>query len=229
MNLKKMALLVCTLVFLFGGTASAAPFFGLVDWVTDQGVGLFEGDGEVGPGVGGQVFDVEYMALKNTGSELFFALQTGFDVTGTVQNLLPGDISIDLLSDGSYDYAIDFSDIQTFDLIEVAAWNPVKYPQHSIAGPWSVATGDVRGDDLSTIDLEVVNDNQGAHYVLFGSVGIESFRDLASFSCVTMNWTMECGNDYGQTSACPVVPEPATMSLIGMSVVGLLAKRKFSK
>jgi len=226
MKLQKMVLLVCVLVFLLGGTASATPFFGLVDWVGDQGVELFEEDGTIGPGVGGQPFDVEYFAVKNTGSELFFALQTGFNVAGIVQNLRPGDIGIDISSDGSYEYAIDFSDIQTFDLIEVDAWTPVIYPQHSVAGPW-VASGDVIGDDISTINLDVVNDSQGDHYVLFGSLSIDSFAQLASFPCVTMNWTMECGNDYGRATACPVVPEPATMTLIGMSVVGLLAKRKF--
>ena len=221
----------------------ADPFFGLVDWADDEGVGLFEED-QTGywlyPGVGGQSFDVEYLALKNTGDQLYFALQTGFALDSTVASgndiFGPGDLALDMLGDETYEYALDFARFNTvdnsvnydgtYDLIAVDTWQSAYYTQHAEADPFTVSEGTVL-DSFDTIDLTTVADGQGDHYILSGSLDFNDSFAGDSFPCVGMSWTMECGNDFGRTSACPVVPEPAMLTLIGTGLCGLLAKRKF--
>jgi len=70
------------------------------------------GSGWVGPGYGGQAYDVEYIGLYIDGSDVYFGLQTGFDVTLMAEDApdyLPGDFFIDFGNDGSWDIGIDFA------------------------------------------------------------------------------------------------------------------------
>jgi hypothetical protein len=70
--------------------------------------------GYVGPGWGGQDFDVEQLGLKFTpGGTLYFGLRTGFDFINGVDYggtlYTPGDFVFDVNSDGNYDFAVDFA------------------------------------------------------------------------------------------------------------------------
>lgn len=78
-------------------------------------------DGNIGPGVGGQAFDAEYLLYRINGGSLFLGLQTGFDVvdghqrygSGNNNHYYAGDMALSfngvvLGSPATYEYAIDF-------------------------------------------------------------------------------------------------------------------------
>ncbi len=64
----------------------------------------------VGPGYGGQEYDVEKLGLFIQDDVLYLGLQTGFEINYKEDGLDPGDIAIDVGSDGTYEFALRFSD-----------------------------------------------------------------------------------------------------------------------
>src|SRR3972149_8640323 len=107
--------LICTAVYGPADAITVDGEFSTSEWAgymaSDDGVGS---GGYVGPGWGGQTFDVEYLGLKvQTDGPISFGLQTGFNLRdGVVYNnvkYLPGDFALDVNNDGFYDYAIDFT------------------------------------------------------------------------------------------------------------------------
>ncbi len=107
-----------TLVGLIALTSASVAQAGFIvpgdDWT------IFGDDnGHVGPGVGGQAFDAEYLFYKLEGAELTIGLQTGFDINTDGgyrhtdgRDYFAGDIALSFNgSDGSpssYEYGIDF-------------------------------------------------------------------------------------------------------------------------
>lgn len=95
---------------------SAAPLNVFNGWnmlANEDGVGA---GGYVGPGVGGQAFDAEYLFYKLEGNTLSVGLQTGFDVisnTGYVHSdgrrYFNGDLALSFDGNANnYEYAVDF-------------------------------------------------------------------------------------------------------------------------
>jgi hypothetical protein len=116
--------LIASLAIAFACSATAdivdPPMQKFVDegWVQFQDGGSNE-DGTLGPGVGGQGFDAEYLFYKQEGSKVSIALQTGFDVVdgkytyGGV-DYYAGDLALSFDGDvtptdeTTYEYGIDF-------------------------------------------------------------------------------------------------------------------------
>ncbi len=231
------SLLIIGAIFMLfiGGNASASiNVDGDLEWINWDGVALFEEDtppwqNYLGPGYGAQDFDVEFLALYNTGNRIYFGLQTGFDMHGPVMGFGPGDFAIDIDYDLEYEYAIDFSFSQgndvSFDLVDVCTWRDVMYPSHSDANPFEYLTGDII-DNFTSIEYGFFCDSGGNHHILEGYLDASAF-DLERFDCVGIRWTMGCGNDFGLVYDCPpVVPEPCTLFLLVSGVIGI-SVRKF--
>ncbi len=216
----------------------------------------FEGDGVVNPGQGGQPYDVEYLGLNLTGDRLYFGLQTGFNLQagwaassdtnnsnssydidpnqGISGHFDPGDFAIDINNDGSFEYAIRFFDrasggFNPIQLLAVSDWYDVDYTQHMVATPF-------RAKNFSTIILEDSwlnyawgRENETAPWVLEGSLYLPALGITAE-SDVALQWTMECGNDWGRVPTTPV-PEPATMLLLGtcMICLAIIGRKKIIK
>lgn len=235
MTIKKLltALIFSTCMMIsttvFATTIAIDGNFGLSEWngyyASEDGVGP---GGYLGPGYGGQKFDVEYLGLYVDGTgTVYFGLQTGFNIkNGVTHNNIhygAGDLALDVNNNGSYDYAIRFDlsgSTPALTLYDVTTWQNVMYPQHAIADPYRYATGAAEPATFNAAYASGVfanNIDGGTSYVLEGSFDLSSLA-LYAGGPLALHWTMECGNDYLNTETSPV-PEPGTISLICLGIV----------
>jgi len=192
----------------------------------------------VGPGYGGQRYDVEALYVGNDHDNLYISLITGFRPTGHGR-FEAGDLAIDFGSDGSYDTAVRANSVDGSLnpgnpggalLMGVTDWTETSFPvKHAEAG-------DLRADSwLSTVFFGSNDDifygkwesptgvRDGDHYA-FEAVIPFSILGITSDIDYTVNWTMGCGNDYQNVDGhANIAPEPATLAmfLFGGGLLGL--------
>jgi hypothetical protein len=206
-------------------------------WTPNSGILSFVEDtspstNTVGPGIGGQPFDVEAMYLTTDTSNLYFAVVTGFPPDGA-SNYVAGDIGFDFGINGSYDYGISTLDRNGFltgRLYNSTGWaNGFWMGSDPLSGPTYMTAGTlVPGSNGSLIYTE--GTYNGDHYI------IEGYMPLLAFGSdwgndFRMHWAMSCGNDYVYIDYSRMhTPEPATMALLGLGLLGLagLRRRKLS-
>jgi len=197
------------------------------DWSSSTGQRIFyedytgsDGGAYVGPGWGGQYFDVEAIYAQRAGQDLYFAIVTGFDPDGVIylgSPYTPGDIFLN--AGNGWNVGIDLETGHVFT--GATSTNPADFPA---SAPFTIAGGtDIGATALSVpfdgSPLVYGSGNQTSTHFFF-----EGYLDLTRIGGadgpVGIHWTMSCGNDVGRGYIGyvepPAVPEPGTLGLLGI-------------
>ena len=218
---------------------------GIIDWANLNTVTLnsdsadkVTGDDTLGPGVGGQAYEVEAMFFDSDPTYGYLALITGFPIEGRYSGGIyfgPGDIGIDVtdaisFDNFAYEFGIDLPGASgVANLIDVSGWKTAHYPSHSIADPWQIHSGFDVGD--ATFVYGSYSYAGDTHYIYEFSFELEKLG-IKYGDAVNFHWTMECGNNYLNLPATVNhAPEPASMLLLGTGLLGIasISRKKFEK
>lgn len=197
-----------------------------VEWDGYQTKGNWDGTGNVGPGGGGQEYDVEKIGMYVDNNYLYLGLQTGFELNYGEGNDSPGDIAIDVGSDGNYEFAIRFSndgsnsaflgrnnagtnnefsaklDIFSIKTDGTSSWED---PGFAVATPYKLIDGEDIGDSAKAVYTREGGTSYDPYRnTLEAAIDFRTISDrlavlnqsIDGMTSMTIHWTMECGNDY---------------------------------
>lgn len=193
------------------------------------------------PGYGGQAYDAEALYATFQDDKLFIALITGHD-PATKDNpgkntYAAGDFAIDFGKDGSYDLGINI--VSGFGVAGGVYSNPVwAYGLWGANGSLNAGNPDkshptslLGGTLVGMSDFDYSKNGAGGwgvwkndkHYFYEISVDLDVLRaggwDGDPFN---IHWTENCANDAILTDPGLVVPEPGSLALVGVGMLGLL-------
>lgn len=197
------------------------------DWDASVGSRIFhhdyagtDGTAYLGPGWGGQYFDVEAIYARHRGDAVDFAIVTGFDPDGVHYGghlYTAGDVFFD--TGGGFDVAMELSSGDLYTGVVGTS------PMYASSGPFTIGAGTRLGPGALAVTSDGVatafssGDTSSIHYLIEGTLDLAALG--AAGSDVGIHWTMSCGNDVGMGRISPV-PEPGTLALFGLGA-GLAA------
>ncbi len=205
------------------------------DWDPLPGIYVHEGGssedyqpgtagGYVGPGWGGQTYDAEAFYFTADEQYAYFCVVTGFPPSG-VGHHKPGDIAIDIDSDGTWDFGIEttgndgnivgalYSNVNWHDVTFFPPSNPAYILDGTVA--WQ--------PDFTNLFYSSIG---YGHYVIEAAVPLAALPLSSSPTPFTAHWTMDCGNDEVNVQAeLPAIPEPGTSTMLCGGLLALAFTR----
>lgn len=241
-----------------GITAFAEPLNITVSDKEGSGTGWYgieNEDEEVTTGcVATQPWDLEAFILDGT----TLSLVGGYDFINGKDNYLSGDIFIDVTNDAKYgselsgssaangyfevanangwDYVIDL-DVKNgkYDIYSLSTESIVKtafYAQNACSNPWTFVGNEIDklNKDALAFSYSTINGSTVDTYSFTGSSHNKLSVDLSFLGNTdfTAHYTMQCGNDNIIGKGTVNVPEPASISLLGIGFLflGLFSRKR---
>lgn len=230
----------------YTGAAGWVPTAGIQHTIEDQNTDKLD------PGYGGQAYDAEAIYATIQGQTLYIALATGHN-PNTLHNpgansYGAGDFAIDFGKDGTYELGINFQHMtpsgrEAFGVMGgvygSAVWALGLWDANGLHNPAQAdplhPTHLLGGVHLGNAALAFTTTGQNgfgqwashAHYFYEMSVDLAMLTaggwDGNAFN---IHWTQNCANDSILVDPPGAVPEPATLALLPLGFLGMLAARR---